>query len=710
MNIPPPLPLPALFALARDRTHWNGTSVALDREGDGYLTLARVPGPADGVAIDLPGPYFPGVSGIAAGPCGIVFVADTAHHRVLIVDRRCGTRSWLPADSVAGSAPGQFDTPRGLAAGEHELSVADSGNGRIQELAFPALEAYRTIDAASIGPLQSPSGVAIDDHGRTYVLDAGWKRVCRFHASGMPDATFDAVLQAQGMLTTPLFVAVGEDDRVLVSDDATATVHVFKADGTALHTLPAPGSGWKPGAIARNGARLFVHDRASGSIEIFADDRTYCCRLPAWRGPVTALAVDQDGHLLIKTGLDDGFVVFMAGAAYAGKGTIELGPFDAGQDAEWLRAAVDVLLPMRTRARLEVAQRADAVPPPGAADWIEAPALDTLLAPLVPPVAPTVRRWLWLRVTVDTVDARVTPLLRQVRAETPGETYLDSLPAVYRKTDSQGQLARLLALMQGEQSAVDESIDDMPRVALAGFARASTLPWLAEWLDYDLPSAADSDERRELIARAVALHERRGTPASIGQILELHTGLRPAVVEGFTTRGLWILGETSRLGFDTALPASHPDGIVVPEHVELTHTADGRVQCCPVPIGSAVVGESGPLPRERFGEPLFSDMAHRFDVVVPAHRARDEALINAIRRLVEREKPAHTQFCLCVVAPEITVGFQALVGVDTIVGGGRPPFRLDTSLLGHAPLNDRRDGDVARIGMNTRIGSTTTLT
>jgi phage tail-like protein len=706
MNAPESQPLPARYALARDREQWDGIRAALDADADGNLTLARMPGPANGVAIDLPGPYAPGPSGIAAGPCGVVFLSATAHHRLVIVERRCGTRAWLPASGVAGGAPGQFNTPRGLAIGAGGLAVADSGNARVQMLAFPALEAHAALQMASAGLLQNPTGVAFDSAGREYVLDSSWQRVFRFDASGVPDAAYDTTLKAQNALTQPFFLAIGDGDVLLVSDAASNAVVVFRTDGTVSHQLPPPpGLPWLPGAIACAGPRVFVHDTRSGTIQVFTDSHAWCCALAGWRGPVTALAIDADGDLLIKSGLDDAFVVLKADASFAGSGTIEIGPLDAGEHLEWFRAAVDVDLPSRTRATLEVAQLDPPAPPPTAADWIAAPSLDTMLAPLVPAVPPPSRRWLWLRVTLATSDPRVSPTLRQLRAETPGEDYLDYLPAVYRRTDSEQQLFRLLALARAEQSRVDERVDDMPRVALPSFAATSTLPWLAEWVDFELPSAAGEAERRQLVAEAVARHERRGTPASMRDFVELYTGIRPGIVEGFTRRAVWVLGESSQLGFDTALPASHPDGLVVPDSCT---PAGDPPRCGPPPIGSAVVGETGPLPRDRFGEPLFADTAHRFDVIVPAHRASDGALVDAIRRIIEREKPAHTQYCLCVVPPEISVGFQAQIGVDTVVGGSPPAFRLDESRLGLAAMSP--DESAGRIGMNASVGLTTLLT
>jgi phage tail-like protein len=708
MKSPELLPVPARYAFARDREAWEGVRTALEPDADGWLTLAPLPGPADGDDVDLPAPYDLGASGIAAGPCGFVFVADTAHDRIVIVDRHCGgKRSWLAAEA-----------PRGLAASDTALAIAESGKARVRTLAFPALDVHAVLQVTSAGALQMPVGVAFDRAGRQYVLDGTLARIFRVDAYGAPDAAYDAALQSQPLLTDPRFLAIDGDDRLLVSDRAAKAVLVFDADGTLSHQLPAPSStGWTPGAIACAGPRAYVHDTFTGVIHVFTSQPAlpappappapyvYWCAVPGWRGPVTALAVDANGNLLIKPGLDDAFVVFVANAGHAVAGTMEWGPLDAGKELEWFRAAVDAQLPSRTRATLEVAQLDPPAPPPVASDWIAAPSLDTLLAPLVPAVPPPSRRWLWLRVTLTTNDPRVTPRLRQLRAETPGEDYLDYLPAVYRRTDVDGQLARLLALIKTEQSAVDERVDDMPRVASTSFARTSALPWLAEWVAFELPVLANTAERRALIAGALARHERRGTGRSIRQFVELHTGIRPAIVEAYTTRALWMLGESSRLGFDTALPPANPDGIVVPDS---SVTTDEPPRCEPPPIGSAVVGESGPLPRDRFGEPLFSETAHRFHVFVPAHRTRDAALVGEIRRIVEREKPAHTQYCLCVVPPQVSVGFQSQVGVDMIVGRGAPDFRLDDSRLSRAAIGPA--GGEGLIGMNTSVGQTTLLT
>jgi hypothetical protein len=125
-----------------------------------------------------------------------------------------------------------------------------------------------------------------------------------------------------------------------------------------------------------------------------------------------------------------------------------------------------------------------------------------------------------------------------------------------------------------------------------------------------------------------------------------------------------------------------------------------------VPIGRAIVGESGPLASHQIGLPLFAEEAYRFCVIVDAYRAHDPVTRREIARIVEREKPAHTDYRLELIAPELRVGFQARIGIDAIVGGDPPPLRLGPSRLGLdsqlPPL------DVARVG-ESRLDGTLTL-
>jgi phage tail-like protein len=692
------------YQFVRDRLQWDATLVGLEADRDGKLKLAALPGPAERAPVKLPPPWGVEPSGIAAGPCSAVFVADTADNKILFVDRTCAAQAWLPSATASPGGLNGLDHPRGLAVGSDGLWVADSGNRRVLRFAFPDLD----LDLALSAPLQQPTGLAVDGHDRLYVLDRGLKRVLRFQPNGDPDFAFDAALAATGKLADPRWLTVGESSRLFVSDRTAKTVRCFDKNGAFLKDMAPPTGVWAPGALVAGKGRVFVAETGSGSITIFLEDGTWWCDLPSFTGPVTALTLTEAGDLLIKTGLDAAFMVFPVGQSCAVSGSAMAGPYDAGEKLEWFRATADAAVPRGTSIVLEVAQWQATAPPPGPTDWVRADALDTLLAALLPPGPPPAeRRFLWLRATLSTLRPGTSPALHQLRAETPSEDYRDYLPEIYRRNDEPALfLFRLLSLVRTELGAIGGHINALPQLLSPDFAPASALPWLADWLGLELPRIATDPERRALIEKAVALYRKRGTPEGIRDFVEIYTGVRPSLVEAFEERGLWVLDVSSLLGFDTGLPASDPVGVVVPDPDDPLQGAAG---CCATTIGSAVVGQSGPLDVSEFGEPLFLDTAHRFTVFVPAYRADEAALRAEVRRIIDAEKPAHTDYHLCLIEPDLRVGFQAQVGVDTIVGGPPPPLRLGSALLGIEANLPAASGAAVRVGQSASVGCTTVL-
>jgi phage tail-like protein len=719
---------PTAHALLRDRARWRGeasgvTPAAADSAGSGDLVLERVPAPANGKAVSIatPLPYLRQPSGIAAGPCQALFVADTEHDRVLFIDGLCCSRAWLPSFPPSWPGmPGSFRRPRGLACASQALLVADQGNARVQGLAFPQLEPHRTCSEGS-----DPVSLAVDACQRVLVIDAASKTLRRLDVGGQADAAFNMAVAASGRLAQPLFVACDEQERVLVADTQRNEVVVFDRDGAFLGHLPG-GAGWMPGALATWGSRVYVADAASGAIEVFSHGPAGAQRIgqvQGWQAPVTALATGADGALYIKPGLDEAYHCFRADAAYAMTGSLTAGPLDAGEDREWERAVAEAAVPPGTQVIFEVATAASAASPPSPSAWKVLPAADALLALWTPPG----RRFAWLRLTLASTDSAATPRLRQARLATAGEDYLDYLPLTYRYHDNgaDGFLSRWLRLMRGEFSRVEELLGDMPRLADPEFGSPDALAWLAQWFGLELPHIADDAQRRALISRAVSLLARRGSRQSIAEFVELHTGIAPTIVESFAERRLWVLGQSSRLDFDTRLAPLDPLGMVVPDPTQQQgccpataprHQAQPRSPCAgqdrappeaapAFGIGRAIVGESGPLAEHQIGLPLFAEEAYRFCVVVDAYRASDPQTVQEITRIVDREKPAHTDWRLDLVAPEMRVGFQARIGIDAIVGGEPPRLSLDGSRL--SLTTSLPPADVSRVGEASLDGSLT---
>lgn len=864
------------YALLRDDLEWEGVRTGLVLAANRALALARIPAPAPGLEITHQPPFDAEPSGIAADDCGRIFVADTTAHRIIVEQPECGFRYVLPLMAAAGNAPGQFNAPAGLALSGDTLYVADSANARVQCFLLPALELRRIIDTG----LSQPAAIAVDEAGRVYVvdrrvnvIDRPASRIVRFRADGSSDDAYNAAVAAA--VSGPAFLALGADGTLYVSDEAADAVLAIDSAGNWLWNLklPAQTPAVRPRALAARKDKLLVADAASGNILVFDSGTRGCLgSVPGFRAPVSAMAFDADGNLLVKTDGGEGYARFAATAGWIEAGTLVAGPLDAGVERDWERVAVDVIAPPGASVALETWSGDAVSSAPAESDWQLAPSIDCLFAREPGPAeAVGKRRYLWLRVTLRGADGRASPALSQVQAQTRGVSYLDQLPRIYRRDDRNTRfLERWLALFRSGIEASEEEIGLVPRRFDPAAAPADRLAWLAQALAFDPPQSPTPARLRALLARVPELYAARGTIAGIGAMAEIYAGVRPKIIEAHHARRVWQLGETSRLGFDTALAAATPEGLVVPRdartdpryaglhgdyykgvefdqlvrsatdeaidfqqpqsqggtgaapgmpllflvdnagasitrfsvrwsgqikprfsetytfHVEHLYGArlwiDGRLLIDewtgnpsatrdprivldagrwyaiqleirslaekpiasllwssrsqrkePVPreclysildehadltaapgvgfdVGHAVVGESGPLAASEFGSTLFTDYAHLFTVVAPAGSCCDKERRDALRELIDAEKPAYTDYHLCFAEPRMRVGFQARLGIDAIVANGPPPLRLDETQLGRnsfladAPPGGARVTERARLGQDTLVG------
>ena len=488
---------------------------------DGALALARVPAPATGAEIAQDPPFDVEPSGIASDGCGRIFVADTADNRIIVELPECRFRYALPLGTKAGSAPGQFDGPAGLAMGSDTLYVVDRGNARVQGFLLPALELHRITNAG----LSQPTGVATDSVGRLYVLDRGASRILRFRADGAADAAYAPAM------TQPAFLAIGANDMLYASDQTANAVYAFDSNGQRLGAvaLPHRDPAVRPRALAVQGNKIYVADAASGKILVFDTARLGCIgSVPGFRAPVSAMAFDSNGDLLVKTDGGESYLRFAANAGCVKEGTLVAGPLDAGLQSDWERVSVqDVTVALETCAQ------------PAEEDWVPSPSPDCLLARDRGPADPTVgeRRFLWLRVTLRSADGRASPTLSQVQAQTTGASYLDLLPRIYRRDDQATRfLERWLALFRSGIEDRESEIEFMPRRFDPAMAPAGQLPWLAQALAFDPPQSLTPTQLRALLARIPQLYAQRGTLAGVEALVEIYTGIRPKIIEAYHPR------------------------------------------------------------------------------------------------------------------------------------------------------------------------------
>jgi phage tail-like protein len=273
-------------------------------------------------------------------------------------------------------------------------------------------------------------------------------------------------------------------------------------------------------------------------------------------------------------------------------------------------------------------------------------------------------RYLWIGGLVQS-DGKSSPAIRQMRVTYGRDTYLTFLPSIYARDDEHRDfLERLLSLHESVLGGLEGAIETLPRLfdpfATPSGAHPSWLSWLAGWLAFEPSDRWTDAQARENLSKAFELYGLRGTVEGLRRYLKLYANVEARIEEPARYATQWALGETSTLGFTTVL--------------------------APGPAQGAVVGMSATLDQSHltaagdFGGALFEDVAHRFCVHIYCAELRHPGVLDAARAVLEREKPAHTEYHLCVIEPRMRVGAQARIGIDAVVAQGPPAMQLGTAL------------------------------
>jgi len=694
----------------------------------GILHLAQVPGGGQQVGPALSGAAgLTGPAGIGVDAAGNAYFADPTGNRVLRWDACSEQTCPLPCFGEAGSLPGQLQWPRGVLLGPRRaLYVADSGNHRIQVVDVRTL-ALRAIwgqpdpyapptPSGDPGRFNDPWDLAADAAGAVYVADHGNRRVQKFDAAGRVDPGFWTAMAAQPVVPgEPAYVAIAlidRQERLLVLDRSPARVLVYQLDGSndagatdrwsalAL-TLPA--------GIVFTGDTLYVGEGQSGQALAFDAQGTFL-GAARYTGPVAGLALDTKGRLYVHPGGSGAVTQLLPGQAYVESGSFVAGPFSAGsRPVRWGHVqAIPADMPLGAQIRFFTwtGNPGDPAPPPpdaaaspSAADgpnltgpgvWRAAPAGNLEFLALHEPAAA-----LWLG-AVFQGNGTASPALDQVRIAWDEESWLHYLPVMYARDDpTRTFLERALALFRDTLGSVDVELDSLPALfdpgAAPDKAPAPWLDWLASWLAFSLDEDWTPDQRRQALEGAFALLGRRGTAEGLRDFISLYTGASASIDEPSRHASVWSLGEISTLGFTTMLAEAEAQGAVLGT--------------------TATLDRSHLLEVTDYGAPLFEDLAHHFCVRVRSMDVMVPGALDRLRRVIEQEKPAHTTYDLCVVEPRMSVGLQARLGVDSIVGGPPPELALgdarqlgvDTALAGSEP------GPGQTLGRDARTGSGTSL-
>lgn len=182
-----------------------------------------------------------GASDIIVSDDGLIYVADTWNHRILVLDDA-----------------GQIVRELGLS-GE----LTDIGNSP-----DPSPEP---------GLFYGPRSVAVTD-GQIYVTDTGNERVQVFASDGTFLRAFGGYGSEPGKLIEPVGIAIGPDGNVWVADSGNSRLSVFTREGVAVTQVPM--ASWETQGDLRNLLRLgsdgllYATSPGAGVVEVVQGSRS----------------------------------------------------------------------------------------------------------------------------------------------------------------------------------------------------------------------------------------------------------------------------------------------------------------------------------------------------------------------------------------------------------------------------------------------------
>ena len=253
------------------RTDWTGRVITLAGSGaDGVRD-------ASAFRSEFADPF-----GVAVANDGTIFVADgVGAHRIrrITPDGRVSTL----AGSVDGFADGaaaaaRFSSPSGVAVGpDGAVYVADTGNNAIRRIAPDGT--VSTVSAPGAG-LNGPLGVAVNPQGGVVVADSYNDRVVALTPdgtlqplAGTGEPGFDDGPAGTARFDTPVGIAIDGSGNIFVADAGNGAVRVISTTGEVRTIAPGAVDGrMRPLGIAVSATgSVFVADDRAGIIEVTPD-------------------------------------------------------------------------------------------------------------------------------------------------------------------------------------------------------------------------------------------------------------------------------------------------------------------------------------------------------------------------------------------------------------------------------------------------------
>ena len=692
-------------------------SLTLARHPETIRTLTEASGSFGGLTVP---------ANVALGPHGSIYLLDREALELKRFDPCECLFETIPCFGGQGNGPRQLFRPHGIGICAGNLFVCDTGNNRLSVFALRGfvLRGHWTPPAsAKLANKWEPYDVGFDGQGRVFVTDGANGCVHRFS----PVGRWETCLSGFGKVT---YIAIDCQDRLhVVSEETEHVVRIVRSNGEAVLSAS------RPEELARSfPCPPFAVDAAGNlHLERLCPDIIECKKngsRPAGERGI----FDLHGNPATLS-------VASTAQAYQKAGSY----FSQALDSElyrcqWHRVILRGEIPNGSRVLVSTYSS-------------EALLTDDQVRSLdhqweTNQTAGEMRkgewdclvrsgggRFLWLRLELRG-NGTVTPRLDSIEIEFPRISLRRYLPAVFGEEAISADFTdRFLGLFDTMLRSVERKIDHLARY----FDPLSTpaerdpktgvdfLSWLGSWIGLSLDRQWSETKRRKFLKNAGRLHNLRGTRIGLWRQLILFLEMEPSE--------LCCPDDQPRAKCCPApancdpviqLPCAWQPPPLILEHYQLRRwlfVGAGRLGDQAVLWGKRIVNrsqldEGAQVGRSQlittqdpYRDP-FHVHAHKFTVFVPSFYRCEEARRKGLENLLKTESPAHTMHHIQYVEPRFRIGFQSMIGLDSVIGRLPQGVTLGETPLGQASVltapPHNQGGPSLRVG-ESRIGTTTNL-
>ncbi len=225
--------------------------------------------------------------GVAIGPDGLFYVADSQNHRIAVLDADGSLVRTMGSYGVAnepGAPEDALNEPWGVAVDANGMVyVADTWNHRVvvfdQTGQFVRAWGFEGALTDNTMAFWGPRAIAVDNEDRVYVADTGNKRIMVYQFDGDFLRQIGGGGVLEGQLEEPVGLAFGPDGNLYVADTWNQRIQVFTPEGVFVRQWPF--EGWfaqtneRPYLDVDEAGSVYVTDPEGSRVVVFDSEGTF---------------------------------------------------------------------------------------------------------------------------------------------------------------------------------------------------------------------------------------------------------------------------------------------------------------------------------------------------------------------------------------------------------------------------------------------------